>query len=98
MLYSVKIISRNGNTMLNMCDSELLGKEVSDGKIAMKINKNYYHDEFVEQEEAEQLVKKSNNINLVGNNSISLSLDLGFGSKQSIKLIDGIPFLIIIKM
>ena len=40
MLYSVKIISRNGNTMLNMCDSELLGKEVSDGKIAMKINKN----------------------------------------------------------
>tara|TARA_B100001750_G_scaffold228999_1_gene223979 strand:- start:56 stop:352 length:297 start_codon:yes stop_codon:yes gene_type:complete len=98
MLYSVKIISRNGNTMLNMCDSELLGKEVSDGKIAMKINKNYYHDEFVEQEEAEQLIKKSNNINLVGNNAISLSLNLGIGSKQSVKLIDNIPFLIIIKM
>ncbi len=98
MLYSVKIISRNGNTMLNMCDSELLGKTISDGKIVMKINKNYYHNELVEQGEAKELLKKSNNINLVGNNSISLSLDLGFGSKQSIKLIDGIPFLIIIKM
>ena len=98
MLYSVKIISRNGNTMLNMCDSELLGKEVSDGKIAMKINKNYYHDEFVEQEEAKELLKKSNNVNLVGNESILLSVNLGIGSQQSVKLIDGIPFLIIIKM
>jgi len=98
MLYSVKIISRNGNTMLNICDSELLGKTISDGKIVMKINKNYYYNEFVEQGEAKELLKKSNSINLVGNNSISLSLDLGMGSKQSIKLIDGIPFLIIIKM
>ena len=98
MLYSVKTISRNGNVMLNMCDSELLGKTISNGKTVMKINKNYYHDEFVEQEEAEQLVKKSNNINLVGNNAISLSLNLGIGSKQSVKLIDNIPFLIIIKM
>ena len=84
--------------MLNICDSELLGKTISDGKIVMKINKNYYYNEFVEQGEAKELLKKSNSINLVGNNSISLSLDLGMGSKQSIKLIDGIPFLIIIKM
>ena len=98
MLYSVKIISRNGNTMLNMCDSELLGKTISDGKIVMKINKNYYHNEFVEKEEAIELLKGSNNINLVGNNSISLSLELGIGAKQSVKTINDVPFLIIIKM
>ena len=98
MLYSVKIISRNGNTMLNMCDSELLGKTISDGKLVMKISKNYYHDQFVEQEEAKDLLKKSNNINLVGNETISLSLELGIGTEQAVKLIDKIPFLIIIKM
>ena len=70
MLYSVKIVSRNGNTMLNMCDSELLGKTISDGKLVMKISKNYYHDQFVEQEEAKDLLKKSNNINFVGNETI----------------------------
>ena len=84
--------------MLNMCDSELLGKTISNGKTVMKINKNYYHDEFVEQEEAKELLKKSNNVNLVGNESILLSVNLGIGSQQSVKLIDGIPFLIIIKM
>ena len=98
MLYSVKIISRNGNTMLNMCDSELLGKTISDVKLVMKISKNYYHDQFVEQEEAKDLLKKSNNINLVGNETISLSLELGIGTEQAVKLIDKIPFLIIIKM
>ena len=98
MLYSVKIVSRNGNTMLNMCDSELLGKTFSDGKLVMKISKNYYHDQFVEQEEAKDLLKKSNNINLVGNETISLSLELGIGTEQAVKLIDKIPFLIIIKM
>ena len=98
MLYSVKIVSRNGNTMLNMCDSELHVITISDGKLVMKISKNYYHDQFVEQEEAKDLLKKSNNINLVGNETISLSLELGIGTEQAVKLIDKIPFLIIIKM
>jgi len=98
MLYSVKVVSRNDNTMLNMCDSELLGKTISDGKVVMKINENYYHDQFIEEEEAKELLKKSNNINLVGNETISLSLKLGIGSQQSVKLIDNVPFLIIIKM
>tara|TARA_B100000029_G_scaffold480043_1_gene527690 strand:+ start:75 stop:371 length:297 start_codon:yes stop_codon:yes gene_type:complete len=98
MLFSVKIVSHAGTSMLNMCDPELLGKTISDGKVNMKINKNYYHDKLVEKHEAEELLKKSDSINLVGNETISLSLKLGFGSKNGIKLIDGIPFLIIIKM
>ena len=98
MLYSVKVVNRNNNSMLNMCDPELLDKTLSDGKLVMKISKNYYHDQFVEQEEAKDLLKKSNNINLVGNETISLSLELGIGTEQAVKLIDKIPFLIIIKM
>ena len=58
----------------------------------------YYHDKLVEEHEAEELLKKSDSINLVGNETVSLSLKLGIGSKHGVKLIDGIPFLIIIKM
>ena len=98
MLYSVKVVTRNGNSMLNMCDPELLGTTISDGKTNMKINNNYYHDKYVEQNEAQELLEKSNNINLVGNESVSFSLNLGLASKQGVRIIDGIPFLIIIKM
>ena len=48
MLYSVKIVTRNNNLMLNMCDPELLDKTLSDGKLVMKITKNYYHNELSE--------------------------------------------------
>ncbi len=98
MLYSVKVVNRNNNSMLNMCDPELLDKTLSDGKLVMKITKNYYHDELVDKKEAEELLKKANNINLVGNESIAISLNLGIGTKQGVKIIDGTPFLIIIKM
>lgn len=98
MLYSVKVVNRNNNSMLNMCDPELLDKTLSDGKLVMKITKNYYHDELVDKKEAEELLKKANNINLVGNESIAISLNLGIGTKQGVKIIDGVPFLIIIKM
>tara|TARA_B100000745_G_scaffold142177_1_gene92931 strand:- start:1364 stop:1618 length:255 start_codon:yes stop_codon:yes gene_type:complete len=84
--------------MLNICDPELLDKTLSDGKLVMKITKNYYHDELVDKKEAEELLKKANNINLVGNESIAISLNLGIGTKQGVKIIDGVPFLIIIKM
>ena len=50
------------------------------------------------KKEAEELLKKANNINLVGNESIAISLNLGIGTKQGVKIIDGVPFLIIIKM
>jgi len=42
--------------------------------------------------------KKADSINLVGNETISLSLNLGIGSKQGVKIIDGTPFLLIFKM
>ena len=98
MLYSVKVVNRNNNSMLNICDPELLDKTLSDWKLVMKITKNYYHNELVDKEEAEELLKKANNINLVGNESIAISLNLGIGTKQGVKIIDGVPFLIIIKM
>tara|TARA_B100000029_G_scaffold358219_1_gene351020 strand:- start:662 stop:958 length:297 start_codon:yes stop_codon:yes gene_type:complete len=98
MLFSAKTIARDGNFMVNMCDPELLDKTVSDGTVKVKINKNYYHEKLIDKDEAAELLKKSNSINLVGNATIDLSLNLGIGSKQGIKLIDGIPFLIIIKM
>ena len=50
------------------------------------------------KEEAESLLKESNSINMVGKKIISLSTDIGVGSQEGVKEIDGIPFLIVFKM
>ena len=56
------------------------------------------HKKVVEKEEAKDLLRRANNINMVGKEIISLSVNMGIGSQEGVKEVDGIPFLIIFKM
>jgi len=98
MLFSVRVTNHQSNIMLNMCDASLLGKNIVKDNLNINISKNYYGEKMVQKEEAEDLLKKSSTINLVGKETISLSLSLGIGSHQGVKEIDGVPFLIVFKI
>ena len=95
MQYSVKISDYQKNTMLNMCDSELIGKDIVDGKLKIHISENYYGKQIVEKDEAISMIKSASILNLVGHETISLAIDLGIGSKDGVKIISDVPFLII---
>ena len=98
MLFSVRVTNHQSNIMLNMCDASLLGKNIVKDNLNINISKNYYGEKMVQKEEAEDLLKKSSTINLVGKETISLSISLGIGSHQGVKEIDGVPFLIVFKI
>ena len=98
MLFSVRVTNHQNNLMLNICDSSLLGKKIVDDKITMNISKSYYCERLVEKEEAKNLLKQCSSINMVGKETVSLSVSLGIGSHQAIKEINGVPFLLIFKM
>lgn len=98
MHFSVKITDYQKNMMLNICDAELLGKKIIQDKLNMHISESYYGDKLVGKDEARTLLKNSSIINMVGKETISLSLELGIGSENGIKRISDIPFLIVFKM
>ena len=95
MQFSVKVSDYQKNMMLNMCDAELMGKDVVDGELEIHINENYYGKQLVDKSEAISLLKSASVMNLVGRETISLATDLGIGSESGIKIISDIPFLII---
>ena len=97
-MFSARLINHKDTSMLNICDTELLGKTLNRGSFTLKISEKYYGEKVVEKEEAEYLLKESHNINMVGKEIISLSTDIGVGSQEGVKEIDGIPFLIVFKM
>jgi len=97
-MFSARLINHKDTSMLNICDTELLGKTLNRGSFTLKISEKYYGEKVVEKEEAESLLKESHNINMVGKEIISLSTDIGVGSQEGVKEIDGIPFLIVFKM
>ena len=97
-MFSARLINHKDTCMLNICDTELLGRTLNRGSFTLKISEKYYGEKVVEKEEAESLLKESHNINMVGKEIISLSTDIGVGSQEGVKEIDGIPFLIVFKM
>ncbi len=98
MEFSVRLNDYQKNSMLNICDADLLGKDISENDLKLNISKSYYGEKFVDKKEAEELLKNSSIINMVGKETISLSISLGIGSENGIKNIDGVPFLIVFKM
>ena len=98
MQFSVRVSQYQGNTMLNICDADLLGKKITQDELNIHISESYYGERLVKKKEATSLLKDSTIINMVGKETISLSLELGIGSKPGIKTISSVPFLIIFKM
>ncbi len=95
MQFSVRISNYQKSRMLNICDSELLGKTVVQDELNMHISENYYGEKLVDIEEAEILLKNSSIINMVGKETIALSVKIGVGSENGVKIISGVPFLIV---
>lgn len=98
MQFSVKVTDYQKNLMLNICDIDLLGKNIIQEELNMTISKSYYGEKIIDHEEAESLLKSASIINMVGKETISLSLKLGVGSENGVKKIGGVPFLIVFKM
>ena len=97
-MFSARLIKHQDSSMLNICDSDLLGKTLKRDNFSLKISQEYYAEKVVEKEEAKELLKKSDNINMVGKDIIDLSVNMGIGSEEGVKVIDGVPFLIVFKM
>jgi len=98
MQFSIKLTNYQKNPMLNICDAELLGKDISENDFRLNISKSFYGEKLVNKKEAEELLKTCSVINMVGKETISLSTSLGIGSENGVKNVDGIPFLIVFKM
>ena len=95
MQYSVRVSDFQKNIMVNMSDAELIGKDVIDGELKIHISENYYGKQIVEKDEAISILKSASIMNLVGKETISLAIELGIGSKDGVKIISDVPFLII---
>ena len=98
MQFSVKVTDYQKNLMVNICDIDLLGKNIVEDELNMNISKSYYGEKIIGHDEAKHLLKNASIINMVGKDTISLSIELGVGSENAIKIVGGVPFLIVFKM
>jgi hypothetical protein len=95
--YALRKIKYQETQMINICDLNLIGKEINQGDFNISISKDYFYSEEITKEDAIKVLKSSSIINLVGKDIVDLALSLNLAKKNSVKIIENVPFLMIFK-
>ena len=95
--FSVRKAEYKGSLLVNICDEELIGRTVSEGKLKVHISKDFYFGEVVGKGEALRLIRICSVVNLAGRRSVSLAIDNEIGAREAIREIEDVPFLMIYK-
>jgi hypothetical protein len=86
------------NVMLAVCDCELLGKTLKEGKIVFRIKNEFYNGRKATVEEAVDLIGNSTIVNLVGKCCVEKAIAEGYVHPEAVIEIAGIPHAQIIKI
>lgn len=95
--FSVRTAEYKGSMLVNICDEELIGKTVKEGKLVINISKEYFYGEIIDENAALELIKRSSIISLTGKRSVNLAINNNIGCKDAVREIEDVPFLMIYK-
>ena len=86
------------NVLLAMCDVELLGKTLREGKIVFQVKEDFYKGAKVSIEEALSMVRNSTIVNMVGKNVVGKAIENGYVHPEAVLDIEGVPHAQIVKL
>lgn len=84
--------------LLAICDAEILGQTLREGKIVFRITEEFYKGEEMDIEEAIELIKNSTIVNMIGKNIVKKAIEKGYVHPEAILNIEGVPHAQIIKL
>lgn len=96
MYVNLKKIGRN--VLLSMCDTEILGRTLREGKIVFCVKEDFYKGTRVDVEEAVSMIESSTIVNMVGKNVVKEAIEKGFVHPEAVLQIEGIPHAQIVKL
>jgi hypothetical protein len=86
------------NVLLAMCDSEILGKTLCEGRIVFHVREEFYKGARVSIEEAVDIIEKSTIVNMIGQNVVQKAIEKGYVHPEAVLNIEGVPHAQIVKI
>ena len=93
---NVRRIGRN--VLLAVCDCDLLGRTLREGKIVFRVKDEFYNGRRASVEEAVGLIDNSTIVNLVGKACVEKAIAKGYVHPEAVLKIEGIPHAQIVKL
>jgi len=86
------------NVLLAICDTEILGKTLREGRIVFHVKEEFYKGAIVTIEEAVALIMNSTIVNMVGRNIVQKAIEEGYVHPEAVLNIEGVPHAQIVKI
>jgi len=86
----VRVLRREGETLVAACDKEVLGKTFSDGRLEIEVKKDFYCGEIKDIKELPAALSEATMANLSGNNVVDSALKQGYIRLENVLDIGGI--------
>lgn len=86
------------NVILAMCDAEILGRTLCEGKIVFHVKEDFYRGARVSVDEGVLMIKNSTIVNMVGKNIVQKAIQHGYVHPEAVLHIDGIPHAQIVRL
>lgn len=76
-----------------MCDAELVGRRLKDGKVSITLNEGFYGGEVFEDDEAGifNLLRGASSYNIFGERAIAVAVRYNLVDRSTVRLVDGVP-------
>ena len=86
------------NVLLAVCDCELLGRTLQEGKIVFHVKNEFYNGRKASVEEAMGMIDNSTIVNLVGRCCVEKAIANGYVHPEAVLRIEGVPHAQIVKL
>lgn len=94
----VKLRKWEKTVLLAICDVDVLGKTLKEGKLVFQISEEFYKGSLADLEEAVDLIRQSDIVNMVGEKIVKAALDKGLVHPEAVLEIEGVPHAQIVKV
>jgi len=81
----------DGRKILAICDNELIGRKVEEGKLQLDLNSDFYKGEEKNEKDIIEMLKDCYIINVVGEKSVGFVLKLRVVNKEDVIKIKNVP-------
>ena len=86
----VRVLRREGETLVAACDREVLGKTFSDGRLEIEVKKDFYCGEIRDVKELPAALSEATMANLAGNKVVDYAVSKGFVDEKKVLVIGGL--------
>jgi len=86
-----KLKQTGNDVVLAICDIELLGKTLQEGKITFKVKDEFYNGGKILVDDAINMIKNATVVNLIGKCCVEKAIQNGYVHPDAVLNISGIP-------